>query len=202
MKALKTLKIKMVLTEEMLGMSPANPEIQRDYISSKGPDAISIKEEVEAVGVDAVMDKQMTIFPRNSEGKPIIWDYQMKGWLKDAWGMLRRIPKSECGKIKNYKKNIDGLLFPTPRQIIINIPEGLKMGIIQRPLRASTAQGERIALASSETVPAGSSIEFDIDVFDIAMIPGIVECLDYGVYRGLGQWRNSGKGLFTYTIID
>ena len=117
-------------------------------------------------------------------------------------GMLRRIPKSECGKIKNYKKNIDGLLFPTPRQIIINIPEGLKMGIIQRPLRASTAQGERIALASSETVPAGSSIEFDIDVFDIAMIPGIVECLDYGVYRGLGQWRNSGKGLFTYTIID
>lgn len=76
------------------------------------------------------------------------------------------------------------------------------MGIIQRPLRASTAQGERIALASSETVPAGSSIEFDIDVFDIAMIPGIVECLDYGVYRGLGQWRNSGKGLFTYTIID
>ena len=27
------------------------------------------------------------------------------------------------------------------------------------------------------------------------------EWLDYGELRGLGQWRNSGKGIFTYEIL-
>lgn len=119
MKALKTLKIKMVLTEEMLGMSPANPEIQRDYISSKGPDAISIKEEVEAVGVDAVMDKQMTIFPRNSEGKPIIWDYQMKGWLKDAWGCFVEFPSQSVERLKTIKRTSTAYSFPPRDKLLL-----------------------------------------------------------------------------------
>lgn len=28
-----------------------------------------------------------------------------------------------------------------------------------------------------------------------------MEWLDYGKLRGLGQWRNSGKGRFTYEIL-
>lgn len=28
------------------------------------------------------------------------------------------------------------------------------------------------------------------------------EWLDYGVLRGIGQWRNSGKGRFTYEVLD
>jgi hypothetical protein len=27
------------------------------------------------------------------------------------------------------------------------------------------------------------------------------ECLDYGTKRGLGQWRNSGKGRYTWEEI-
>jgi hypothetical protein len=26
--------------------------------------------------------------------------------------------------------------------------------------------------------------------------------MDYGVLRGTGQWRNSGKGRFTYELIE
>ena len=28
------------------------------------------------------------------------------------------------------------------------------------------------------------------------------ECLDYGTMRGLGQWRNSGKGRFVWDLLD
>ena len=28
------------------------------------------------------------------------------------------------------------------------------------------------------------------------------EWLDYGILRGIGQWRNSGKGRFTYIAYE
>ena len=63
-------------------------------------------------------------------------------------------------------------------------------------------QGERVALAESETIPAGSSIEFTIMTFDDGLWPTITEWLQYGRYRGIGQWRNSGKGRFEYEFLD
>ncbi len=76
------------------------------------------------------------------------------------------------------------------------------MGDCQRPLRAATAQGERVALAHSETVPAGSEVSFTVQVFDKSLLPVIRECLDYGEYHGLAQWRNSGKGRFVWAELD
>ena len=51
----------------------------------------------------------MTIFPRDN-GVPIYWDYQIKGFFKDACGMLRKVTGSKSSKIKAYKKEIDGLI--------------------------------------------------------------------------------------------
>lgn len=30
----------------------------------------------------------------------------------------------------------------------------------------------------------------------------VLEWLDYGKLRGLGQWRNSGKGRFEYEVVE
>ena len=76
------------------------------------------------------------------------------------------------------------------------------VGECQRPLRAQTAQGERVALAHSETVPAGTVVEFEILAFTDEMEALARECLDYGEFRGIGQWRNSGKGRFEWEEID
>ena len=76
------------------------------------------------------------------------------------------------------------------------------MGICQRPLRAQTMQGERVALASSETVPAGSSMTFEIKMLTDGHEKAVKEALDYGRFRGFGQWRNSGKGIFHYEILE
>lgn len=159
-----------------------------------------MEEEVAAVGVEEVFDKSMTVFPRDEEGHPIAWDYQWKGFFKDSCGMLRKIPDTACSKIKAFKKEIDGLVFVSPRKIPIEF-DG-EIGICQRPLRAQTAQGERVALASSESIPAGATMTFEVKMMLDSHEKAIKEMLDYGKLRGFGQWRNSGCGRFDYEILE
>jgi len=197
---MKTLKVKLTFTEEVLGTCSANPDVHREYIASKSPDAATIEDEVAAVGVEQVVDKAMTIFPRE-DGKPFFYDYQIKGFFKDTCSALARVPDTKSNKVKAYKKVIDGLVFPQPRKIFIELPKDQTIGNCQRPPRAQTAQGERIALANSETIPAGSFIEFRILIMDDGHEKLVNEWLDYGQFKGIGQWRNSGKGRFTWEAM-
>lgn len=207
---MKKIHVTATFIEPILGTAPKNEEIYRDFIGSKAPDASTVEDEVAAIGADAVTEKGMTVFPRNADGKPIIWDYQIKGFFKDACGMLSRVGgKSEDGKKKKvnesskltaYKKIIDGLIFVTPRQIPI-LFDG-EIGTCQRPLRAQTMQGERVSLAISEEIQDGAKIEFDVVCLADEHEAAVKEWLDYGILRGLGQWRNSGKGRFVCEIAE
>jgi len=252
------MKVRLTFTEELLGTASADPEIHAEFIASKGPDAQSREEEVAAVGVEGVIEKSKTIFARDADGDPALWDYQIKGFFKDACGMLTRAAGTKSAALTAYKKIIDGLVFVAPRQIKIVLPKGAKIGTIQRPsrgpllglmpdppqdslqyppctdtsdcqrpLRAQTAKGERVALASSETCPAGSSVEFEVAFLDLGVKEkegekkdetkaekkaekkekaNLTECveewLNYGALRGLGQWRNSGKGRFVWELLQ
>lgn len=191
----KTIEIEFI--EEVLGTASANPDIHGEYIASKAPDAPSREEEVAALGADEVERKAMTVFPRE-DGKPFVWDYQFKGLFKDACGLLRRADNSLSKKLKAYKKEIDGLVFVSPRKVMLELPEGGEIGECQRPLRASTAQGERVALAHSETVPEGTRCTIEVEVLRDDLWPYVEEWLDYGRLHGFGQWRNSGKGRFVW----
>lgn len=193
------LRIKITFLEELLGTASANLDIHREYIANKAPDAKSTEEEVEAIGVDAVLEKSMTVFPRNEDGQPILFDYQVKGFFKDSTAALRKVPGSKASKVKAYKKEIDGLLFVFPRMIPLDMPSPVTTS--SRPLRAQTAQGERIALSTSEAAPAGTTVELTISALTKDMFELAKECLDYGTLRGIGQWRNSGKGRFAYEVI-
>ncbi len=126
----------------------------------------------------------------------------IKGFFKDACGCLSRVKTGEyatqSSKLKAYKKIIDGLIFVKERKIPITLSG--EMGTCQRPLRAQTMQGESVALAASETVPAGSTLEFTVQMLDDSLEKVVREWFDYGAFRGFGQWRNSGKGKFTYEI--
>lgn len=205
------LHVKLTFTEPILGTASADPEIHRTYIASKAPDAPSKEEEVAAIGVDGVEEKSMTVFPRDAQGQPILFDYQIKGFFKDACSMLQRCRAGKTGKpepfakescspaLKAYKKIIDGCIFIMERQIPINLSG--PMGSLQRPLRGQTAQGERIALANSEMIPAGSSIEITIRCLHESFAPAVMEWLDYGSLRGIGQWRNGSYGRFDYELL-
>ena len=201
---MKDIRIRVTLINEMLGTMANDPEIHREFIASKGPDAKSIEEEVAALGVDEVVEKSMTVYPKMEDGTPFVWDYQIRGFFKDTCAALQRckgedISKQSCA-LKAYKKIIDGCIFAYPRKIKINLSG--EMGVCQRPLRGQTAQGERISLASSETVPAGSTFEFTVRCLSDSYEKAVLEWLDYGQYRGFLQWRNSGRGSFCYEVLD
>jgi hypothetical protein len=199
---MKKLNIKLTFTEEVLGTGSANPEVHREFIASKSPDPATIEDEVASIGVDATVEKSMTVFYKQ-DGKPFFYDYQIKGFFKDACSALSRVPDTRSNKLKAYKKVIDGLIFPQPRKIFVLLTNGQAIGNCQRPLRAQTAQGERIALAHSETLPAGASLTFDILLMDEGHEKLVMEWLDYGQFKGIGQWRSSGKGRFSYlTTVD
>lgn len=193
------LKVKLTFIESVLGLTPGDPEIYRSYIASKAPDAATTEDEVASLGIDKVVENGMTVFPRE-QGEPFFYDYQVKGFFKDTCGMLRRVPSYASASLKNYKKVIDGLVFVFPRKIPVHY-EG-DISLCERPLRASTPQGERVALAISEEIPSGATMEFTITCMDEKDLKLVREWLDYGYYRGLGQWRNSGKGRFLWAEVS
>lgn len=208
---MKRMHIMITFTEPILGTANNNENIHREFIASKAPDAISREEEVAALGVEGVEEKSMTVFSRNKDGQPIIWNYQIKGFFKEVCGSLQRSAKGEfyakesC-KIKAYKKVIDCNIEPAGdkcmnRMIPIVIAQNTEIDDFQRPLRAQTAQGERIALANSERISERATAEFYVVTPD-AYVGAIYEWLECGYMHGLGQWRNAGHGRFTYEVLE
>jgi len=189
--------IKLTFTEPILGTVTKDPEVYAAYIASKA--ALTDDELAEELAtVEKVEEKGWTGF-HQLDGKPILYDYVIKGFFKDACGMLRRVARSQSSKLRAYKKEIDGLVFIEPRQMLLVLPDGVEMGILERPLRASTAQGDRVALARSDTCPPGTTLTFSITVLGGNIdSETLAEWFDYGALRGLGQWRNAGYGRFVW----
>lgn len=203
------IKARITLTEELLGTKALEPEIHEAYIANQHPDGVAKMDEIKAANrkaEDAPEEEQeikgVTVFHQDEDRDPILYDYQIKGFFKDACGGLRRASTSYSGALSAYKSVIDGAIFVNPRQIKLQIPEGGAMGLCSRPLRTETMRGPRVALCCSETVPAGTVMEVEISYYNKSYDKVIREWLDYGQVRGLGQWRNSGKGTFTWEEIQ
>lgn len=240
--------------EKALGTSPNNSNLLGDYIASKAPDAKSKEEEIEAIGKEEVMDKQICVYPKGKfrynpttgrylddmtdsnklldgeevrDNVPYYYNYQIRGFFKDSCGLLtkgddvdeagKKVGSTESAKLKAYKKVIDGCIFVFPRRIAIDIPEyyldddGFTMlpsrnedgslKVIQRPIRISGPSGERVAIAASEMIPAGSRMKFTIGMTSLKFKPAIVEWLNYAVVHGISGWRNSGIGICRWREI-
>lgn len=203
----KTMRVRLTFVDDVLGTAASDEKIHETYIASNAPDAPSKAEEIAAVGVDEVVEKGKTIFPRNEDGEPILWSYQVKGFFKSACSALGKIKGTKSSGLKAYKKQIDLRIFVFPdvtdktgRAIVIHTDK--EIGDCQRPLRASTPQGERVALSDSEKISKGAWCEFDILMLNAGDEDMVREWLDYGILNGIGQWRNSGKGAYVWDELD
>lgn len=195
---MKKLQVILTFTEQMLGTKPANKDVFATYVASKHPEGTLQRDELD--NAENIEEAGTTVFHRDADGKPALYDYQVKGFFKDACGGLRRVTDSTSSKLKAYKSVIDSCIFVGPRLLKLELPEGSDVGICERPLRAETMQGPRVALARSESVPAGTVMRFEITVLQDSLMDVVKEWLDYGSLRGIGQWRNSGCGRFSYTV--
>ena len=193
-KSKEILKVELEFTEPLLGTLPGDEKLAEEYVASKHPEGVQ-KDEQESLPEE--IKKFSSYFARNSNGKPILWDYQIKGLFKDACSMMRRVAQVDA--LKAHKKIIDGLIFVTPRQIELKLSGELTF--TERPLRISTPKGDRTALARSETAPAGTKIQIEILLLKPDLKKYVINWLDYGILRGLGQWRNSGMGRFKWREV-
>ena len=207
-------KFRLTLTEEILGSSPSDPEVAAQYTAGNSGNIDKTAEEVAAIekAVEVIKEngteideedpisKGITVFPRDEDGNPFLWDYQIKGFFKNAAKLCYQ--KGGDYKLTAYKGKIDNGLHIFPRKIPVHIPEGKEMGICQRPLMAETMKGPRTAIAVSETIPEGTWFDIEVEC-DTKDMDKYVECwLDVGSRIGLGQWRNSGKGRFEWEPIE
>lgn len=197
---MKEMRVRCEFFEQILGTAPSDKEVYSNFIGSKAPDAPTREEEIDALGVDAMVEKAMTVFPRNADGKPILYDYQIKGFFKNAAKTMNYIGGKD--KLTAYKTKIDNLVFIKERMIELQLPAGAEIGNCQRPLRADTAQGPRTALANSECCPSGTVIEFTIMTLVDELMENVIKWLDYGKLNGIGQWHNSGAGRFEWRDIS
>ena len=202
-------KIEVTFTRDLLGSVPKDKEIYRRYIASKGEDdgveEEDLDQEVDDVPEDGSGETGWTGFLTDENG-PYLSDHVVIGFLKSAGMALRRIKGTESSKIRPYRKVLNDLVHVKEEKLYLQLPEGGELGELGRSLRASTPQGERVAIAYSDTAPRGTKVEFTLQIVSGSEKSPAVsqewleELLDYGAFLGFGQWRNAGYGRFTYTI--
>lgn len=195
-------------TTPIVGSIAMDKEIYTNFLKtkaekSKNPNPDEVKRAIEDVdNVTDMLEKGITGFYRDEDGNIILKAYQVKGFLKGAAKALK-----DQLKLANYLSKVDNLVFIEERNILI-LKDGKPMkdadDFLERPLRAETAQGPRIALAKSEMVEKGWTAEFTVKVVEnkataksVGMSMDIVRKLfEYGELKGLLQWRNAGYGSF------
>ncbi len=199
------MEIELTFTEPLLGTLAGDPEVATEFILSKHPEGAQTDE----LGtLEDAKEKASTLFSRNSDGCPILWDYQIKGFFKQAclaMIMSEFYTKEQLKKFRlteyMYKRTIDLMVFVTPRRLVLDLPKGCDpnhLDFIERPLRGQTMRGERISLARSEVCPAGTRIKLVVETENPKLKQFVEQWLDYGTKSGIGQWRNSGMGRFEW----
>ncbi len=200
------MKVEIEFTEPLLGTLAGNKEIAEEFIGSKHPEGTDIDELRASECLEEAIGKKSTGFARNKDGEPMLWDYQIKGFFKEACESMISTDTLTKEKLKKicltrylYKRTIDKLIFVFPRQIPLQLAGALSF--CERPLRGNTMKGERISLARSEEAPIGTKIEIEIRFMNSKLEPFVEQWLKYGALFGLGQWRSSGKGRFLFKAM-
>jgi hypothetical protein len=212
--------IEVTFTEAVLGTASGNKQIYTDFIAAKFenhegdkiPTPGQPEDEIKALpDVDEALTKGTTYFWRTAEGHPGVFNYWIKGAIKGAIAAMIDTDEFTQNQLKDlrltrwtYKRTVGSLLFVNPRFIPFELPKGVdpkELAFCERPLRAETRRGARVCLARSEVVPAGSKLTFTLELLSKDLWPAVEWALDYGKNFGMGQWANSGAGVFTWKDI-
>lgn len=207
--------ISIVFTEPVLGTQPQK-DIAKEYLIAKAISEGHIDSErvkhvddpaspddgypADEMGtLDEELAKGTTAFHRLGDGRAIFYDYQIKGFIKEA----ASVNNGHLG-VKNAKSKADNYVFVFPRQVILQVPEGEEVKRLSRPLRGMTMQGPRVSIVSSEMLPVGTRFEVVLEVLEKG---GITEELlrdwfSYGRLKGIGQWRNGSYGRFQFSLTQ
>lgn len=191
---------------KILGAQSADPKVRSAYIGKKAATLEKCQEE-EAMLPEDVEKMNLSVFLR-SDGALCVQDYVIKGFLKEALAAL----KADIG-VLNAASKVDNYVSISPAYLVFTRGgEPIKNPdeIYERPLRAMTMQGPRVSVTASETIHPAWSLDFDLELIHNTGSPksraltfeAIDEAMEYGRFKGLGQWRNAQNGRFTFTSCE
>lgn len=195
--------------EQLLGSQPASQYIHSQYIASRAPTP-----EIGAEETEMIVDNEsgVTVFYRDvKHGDELsMLDIHFMGFFKEALGVLKTSNGMTYAKAK-----VDKYLFVFPRVIHVlrnGKPLTDEDDVFERPLRGQTPMGERNALASSEVIDTPWEIEIEIALLENEVgkkahgkaltFEAVEQALDYGKFKGLGQYRNGSYGRFEWQRLD
>lgn len=192
-----TYKLKVRFETPVLGSQPTR-DVATEFLAKKAGFATLPEDEIELLP-DA-LERGTTVFHRLADGQPCLMNYHLLGFLKEA-GKVQN--GKVTGGVKALRSKVSSSIFISPRFLPLCIPKDGEVDYLERPLRAETAQGPRVALARSEMLPEGTWFVCGLEVLSGEITEEVLrDLLDYGWYRGLGQWRNSGAyGTFRYDLV-
>lgn len=191
---------------KILGAQSADPKVRSAYIGKKAATLEKCQEE-EAMLPEDVEKMNLSVFLR-CDGALCLQDYVIKGFLKEALTTI----KADIG-VLNAASKVDNYVSISPAYLVfsrngstISAPDE----IYERPLRAMTMQGPRVSVTASETIHPAWALDFDIELLHNTGTPksraltfeAIDAAMEYGQFKGLGQWRNAQNGRFTFTVSE
>ncbi len=210
---MQKLKLKLTFTEDILGSLNNNEKVFEEFHKPNAPPENQAEEAAAVVDPDSKDDaqKQTTVFPKAADGSRFCWDYQVRGFFKEALTVGCELGEEVMKSLSKWtiKKTVDSMLFIEDRCIPFRDESGaliITVRELERPLRAQTMRGERICLARSEIINAGSWIAFTVAWLENRNTKStqritedaITWALNYGALKGLGQWRSGGHGRFKW----
>ena len=189
----KSYLLKCKFETPVLGSQPTK-DVASEFLAKRA--GIEGIPEDELESLRDVLENGTTVFHRDSKGRPCLFDYQVKGFIKEAGKTFNGLRG-----VKNLRSKIDSYVFVYPRMILLRQENHTEMEYLERPLRAETMQGPRVALARSEMLAAGTRFEVVVDILEPGPITVelLQDLVSYGERKGLGQWRNGGYGRFVVT---
>lgn len=210
--------VRITFLEDVLGSWPADEALFTRYVNSKAPSPWLQAEERDTLP-ERTQETGLTVFPQDEVGV-FFYNFHVKGFLKEAAATCnhllfkRKRKNKQTGEVEEVaglwaiRSKVDNYVFVKPRRIyfvrngrVVKEPDD----IFERPLRGETLKGPRVSLVASERVKAPTEMEFVVEVIENKegiTLDVIRKFLDYGSYKGLGQWRNGGWGSFEWKEVD
>lgn len=159
-------------------------------------------------------------------GHLFAYDYTIRGYLKESLNALRQL---DAHDLRGVKTKVDQFVFVEPRRVPFAEATPHRGGpvdqggcghggitmtttfcslvhaahdVLERPLRAETPQGPRVALARSDVLKVGTRLGFHLKVLAPKLFPEDLLRLAFerGELVGWGQWRSGSWGRFVYTL--
>src|SRR3990172_1297961 len=114
-----TYKLRITFTTRVLGTQPQK-EVATEYLLGKIANETGTMPEDELATLPQQLEKGTTAF-HHLDGKPIYYDYMIKGFLKEAGSVFNGLRK-----VRNLRKKMTDFVFVAPRQIALHTPDGWK----------------------------------------------------------------------------